>query len=96
MTVEVRKLGGDQLGAKWVRYTVGRKHAGDLPLNIAISLPNGDQMISRAEVFDAEEAGMLFMAYHRTGDIPAGYALRPVGGYTANGEAIDLPIAGRR
>lgn len=93
MTVEVRKLGGEQWGAKWVRYTVGHQHAGDLPVDVAIPLPNGNQMISRAEVFDAEEAGLLFVAYHKTGDIPSGYVLRPVEGYAANGEVIDLRAA---
>lgn len=90
MTVEIRKPGGERWGAKWVRYTIGHPHDGDLPLDVAIPLPNGDQMINAAEVFDAEEAGELFMSYHRTGDIPAGYTLRPVEGYTADGGLVDL------
>lgn len=90
MTVEIRKPGGQQWGADWVRYTIGHPHDGDAPLDVAIPLPRGDQMISAPEVFDAEEAGQLFMAYHETGDIPAGYVLRPVEGYTADGRNIDL------
>lgn len=90
MTVEIRKLGGGEWGAKWVRYTVGHEHVGEQRLDVAIPLPNGNQMISRAEVFDAEEAGTLFMAYQRAGDVPPGYALRPVEGYAPNGDVIDL------
>lgn len=93
MTVEIRKPGGAQWGAEWVRYTIGHPHDDDLPLDVAIPLPRGDEMISRAEVFDAEEAGKLFMSYHKTGDIPPGYVLRPVEGYTADGRHFDLPDA---
>ena len=90
MTVETRKPGGQRWGADWVRYTVGRQHPGDQPLDVAITLPHGDEMISRAEVFDANEAAQLFTHYHRTGDIPDGYVLRPVEGYTPDGNIIDL------
>lgn len=90
MVVEIRKPGGAQWGAEWVRYVIGRPHDGVAPLDVAIPLPKGDQMISRAEVFDAEEAAKLFMSYHASGDIPAGYVLRPVEGYTADHESIDL------
>ncbi|WP_078315393.1 hypothetical protein [Mycobacterium sp. D16Q16] len=90
MTVEIRKPGGEQWGAKWVRYTIGHPHDGDLPLDVAIPLPNGDQMVSRAEVFDADEAAQLFISYYRTGDLPEGYVLRPVEGYTADGDLVEL------
>ena len=80
-------------GAEWVRYVIGHQHEGNPPLDVAITLPRGDQMVSRAEVFDADEAATLFISYHRTGDIPAGYSLRPVEGYTADGGIIDLRAA---
>lgn len=90
MTVEIRKPGGAQWGADWVRYVIGHPHEGTPPLDVAIPLPRGDQMISRPEVFDAEEAAKIFMSYHTTGDIPPGYVLRPVEGYTADHDLIDL------
>lgn len=90
MTVETRKPGGDHWGADWVRYTVGHGHSEDQPLDFVIALPHGDEWISRAEVFDAEEAAQLFVHYQRTGDLPDGYALRPVEGYTSDGIIIDL------
>lgn len=93
MVVEIRKPGGAQWGADWVRYVIGREHEGNPPLDVAIPLPKADQMISRTEVFEADEAAQLFMSYHKTGDIPPGYALRPVEGYTADGGLIDLRAA---
>jgi hypothetical protein len=47
-------------------------------------------MVSAAEVFAADEAAELFISYYRTGDIPPGYVLRPVEGYTRDGGLIDL------
>lgn len=90
MTVEIRKPGGAQWGAESVRYVIGHPHDGSPPLDVAVPLPNGDQMISGPEVFDAEEAAKLFMQYHRTSDIPSGYVLRPAEGYTFDGNIIDL------
>lgn len=90
MTVEIRKPGGRQWGADWVRYTIGHAHEGDLPLDVAIPLPNSNQIISSAEVFGADEAGDIFFTYYKTGDIPPGYVLRPVEGYTADGGLVDL------
>lgn len=90
MTVEIRKPGGEQWGAQWLRYTVGHPHDGDASLDVAIELPRSDVMVSRAEVFDAEEAAELFIAYYETGDLPPGYVLRPVEGYTADGDIVDL------
>jgi hypothetical protein len=40
MTVEIRKPGGEQWGAKWVRYAVGHPHDGDPPLDVPINLPH--------------------------------------------------------
>ena len=48
------------------------------------------EFISAAEVFEAEEAGDIFFTYYKTGDIPPGYLLRAVEGYTAGGDLIDL------
>lgn len=90
MILDIRKPGGAQWGAHWVRYMIGHQYEGNPPLDVAISLPKGPEFVSRPEVFDAEEAGKLFMSYHKTGDIPDGYALRPVEGYTAGGAIIDL------
>jgi hypothetical protein len=47
-------------------------------------------MVSRYEVFDADEATELFYTYFNTGDIPGHYRLRPVDGYTESGAIFDL------
>jgi hypothetical protein len=75
---------------EWVRSIIGHPDGADTPLDVPITLPQTTEMISQAEVFEAEEAAQLFMAYHRTGDIPPGYALRPVEGYTSDGRFVDL------
>lgn len=90
MAVEVRKRGGAQWGAHWVRYVIGRAHTGNPPLDVPIVLPKGDQMVSAAEVFTADEAAQLFIAYYKTGDIPDDYVLRPVEGYTEDGRLVDV------
>lgn len=90
MTVEIRKPGGEQWGAAWVRYTVGRPHTGTEPRDVPIRVANGVKMISRSQVFDADEATELFMAYYQTGDIPPGYDLQPIEGYREDGSVVDL------
>ncbi|SKM37740.1 Uncharacterised protein [Mycobacteroides abscessus subsp. abscessus] len=90
MTVEIRKSGGQQWGAEWVRYTVGHPHAGTEPLDVPIQLAHGVKMIARCQVFDADEAAQLFFAYYRTGDIPNCYGLQPIEGYRADGSAVHL------
>jgi hypothetical protein len=90
MTVEICKPGGQPWGAQRVRYTIGHLHDGDQALDVPIKLPRGTQMVSRSEVFGADEAAELFIAYYKSGDIPPGYTLRPVEGYTADGRLIDL------
>ncbi|MEX3656233.1 hypothetical protein ABFW14_14665 [Mycolicibacterium fortuitum] len=90
MMLDIRKPGGEQWGADWVRYVIGHQHAGDLPIDVPIELPKGPEFISAAEVFEAEEAGDIFFTYYKTGDIPPGYVLRAVEGYTAGGDLIDL------
>ncbi len=89
ITVEIRKSGGQQWGVEWVRYVVGHPHDGEAPIDVPIELPKSTDMISGAEVFEAEEAADLFISYYKTGDIPAGYALRPVEGYKANGYIVN-------
>lgn len=90
MTVEIRKPGGQQWGVDWVRYTVGHPHAGTEPLDVPIKLAHGVKMISRSQVFAADEATKLFMNYYETGDIPPGYELRPIDGYRADGTVVHL------
>lgn len=90
MTVEIRKPGGEQWGAKWVRYTIGHPHTGVEPLDVPIQLAHGVKMISRSQVFDADEAAQLFCAFYKTGDIPPGYELQPIEGYRADGSVVDL------
>lgn len=88
--LDIRKPGGEQWGADWVRYFIGHPHEGEAPLDVPIELPRGPEYVSAAEVFEAEEAANIFFTYYKTGDIPPGYVLRPVEGYTANGGLIDL------
>lgn len=57
---------------------------------MAIELPKGAEFVSAPEVFEAEEAAEIFIAYYRTGDIPPQYTLRPVEGYTVDGDLVDL------
>jgi hypothetical protein len=90
LTVEIRKPGGSQWAADWVRYVVGHPHSGDAPLEVAIPLPHATEMIARHEVFTPDEAAELFYRYFKTGDIPADYPLRPVEAYTRDGRNIDL------
>ena len=90
LTVDIRKAGGDQWGVDWVRYVVGHPHSEPEPLDVAIKLPRATELVSRSEVFTPEEAGELFFAYYQTGDIPVGYALRPVQGFTKDGGNVTL------
>lgn len=90
ITVEIRRAGGDQWGAEWLRYTIGHPSTGPEPLDVSIQLAHGVKMISRSQVFDADEAAQLFFAYYRTGDIPDGYDLQPIEGYRADGSAVHL------
>lgn len=93
MVLDIRKPGGQQWGADWVRYIIGHQHEGNPPLDVPIELPRAAETISRPEVFEAEEAGDIFFTYYKTGDIPPGYVLRPVEGYTRDGNLIDLRAA---
>ena len=90
MAVEIRKLGGEQWGAKWVRYGIGHPHDGLAPVDVPLELPNGTEFISAPEVFAAEEAAQVFMSYYNAGAIPDEYVLRPIEGYDVDGRLIDL------
>ena len=90
LTIEIRKPGGAQWGCRWVRYVVGHPHTGSLPLDVSIEMSGGTLHVSAAEVFQAEEAADLFLAYHQSGDIPATYSLRPVEGYGPDGSPVDI------
>jgi len=92
MTVQIRKPGGNgsDQGVESVWYVVGHPGGGGSALDVAIPLPNSVEMISRTEVFGAAEAAELFFAYYQHGDIPSGYALRSINGWTAGGIRVDL------
>ncbi|HUH72513.1 MAG TPA: hypothetical protein VLZ05_28940 [Mycobacterium sp.] len=90
ITVEIRKPRGRQWGTDWVRYVIGHPHNDDAPLDVAITLPASTQMVSRHEVFNADEAAQLFDIYYKSADIPPQHAPRPIEGYTTDGTIIDL------
>jgi hypothetical protein len=48
-------------------------------------------MISKPEVFTADEAAELFHSYYTTGAIPSKYTLRPIEGYGADGAYLAIP-----
>ncbi|MGH3723143.1 MAG: hypothetical protein ACRDUS_03320 [Mycobacterium sp.] len=52
ISVEIRKPGGAEWGAQWVRYTVGHLHDVDAPVDVPIELPHGAEYVSRPEVFN--------------------------------------------
>lgn len=48
------------------------------------------KLISRSQVFAADEAADLFFAYYTTGGIPGRYSLQPVECYRFDGTIVDL------
>jgi len=78
MTVDIRKPGGSQWGADWCATSSATHTPEPEPLDVAITLPYGPEMVSRSEVFTADEAAELFFTYYKTGDIPSEFTLRPV------------------
>lgn len=90
MTIEIRRPGGRQWGVESVWGVVGHPVDGAGPLDVPIKLPHSTQMISKSEVFDADEAADLFFTYYQTGEIPSTYTLRPVNGWTADNVRVDL------
>ena len=89
LMVEIRKPGGAQWGCDWVRCFVGRSPTPS-PLDVPIRLPRATVMVSADEMFDADETADLFLAYQQTGDLPPGYALRPVECYRADGSIVAI------
>ncbi len=77
MTVEVRQIEAGQPK----QYVVGRHQAEDQVFPDQVRIPwNGhDVEVYSSEVFDAAEAGEIFVAYYRTGTIPNEYVLRLLG-----------------
>jgi hypothetical protein len=61
MTVEIRQPGGREWGVESVWSVVGHQAEGQQDLDVPTKLPRSTQMISRAEVFDADEAADLFL-----------------------------------
>ncbi|MEE6165087.1 MULTISPECIES: hypothetical protein [unclassified Mycolicibacterium] len=90
ITLEIRKPGGQQWGVESVRYVIGRPGPDGAALDQPIELPNSTQMVSAAEIFDADEASALFTDFYRAGALPETCALRPAEGWTADGTNVDL------
>lgn len=90
MGIEFCRPGGTEIGAVSVRSVVGHSHTGPADLDVEIMLPRSTQLISRHEVFTAEEAADMFERFYRTDAIGDEYTLRPIEGYTAEGGHIDL------
>ncbi|MCV7286691.1 hypothetical protein H7J87_15290 [Mycolicibacterium wolinskyi] len=90
MAVEICQPDIQQSGAIWVRSIVGHPHDGTPTLDVPITSSGSAEIVSRAELFDAVEAAQLFTTYHRNGDIPPGYVLRPAESYAEGSAAIGL------
>jgi len=95
LMVDIRKPGGAQWGCESVRYFVGHSST-PAPLDVPIKLPQRAEMVSADEVFGADEAADLFLAYQQTGDLPPGYALRPVECYRADGSIVAIADTARQ
>lgn len=50
--LQIRKTGGEQWGADWVRYVIGHQHEETPVLDVPIELPRATEMIRRPEVFE--------------------------------------------
>ncbi|CAM3527913.1 hypothetical protein OCAE111667_14135 [Occultella aeris] len=90
MVLEFCRPGGAALGAVSVRSVVGRPNTDQDRPELEIVLPRSTERIARHEVFTAGEAAELFELFYRTDSIAAGYMLRPVEGYLADGGRLDL------
>ena len=78
MTVEMREP-----GRRGAHLVIGRRaragHAATAPTpDVAISWKENMTWVYSHEVFDADEATRLFVSYYQTGDVPPGYAKRPL------------------
>ncbi|MCV7159016.1 hypothetical protein H7J55_16230, partial [Mycolicibacterium brisbanense] len=66
LTLDIRKDGGSEWGADWVRYVVGHPPAEERPrLVVPIPLPRGAEMVAQNELFGADEAADLFYSYFK-------------------------------
>jgi hypothetical protein len=93
MTLQIRKPGGQQWGADYVKYAVGHPHPDieNPAIDVGITIPAETLWVTTFEVFEAEEAADLFYTYYKTNDIPPEYTLRPLEGYTTDRRIIDIP-----
>lgn len=94
MTVEVCLPGQSEQGFVAIQSVVGRPISVPQPIDQTIDLPSVEVTVAAREVFDAAAAAELFDAFFLTDDIPPGYVLRPLGGFTADGERVDFPQQG--
>ncbi|MFK4789521.1 hypothetical protein [Microbacterium sp. ZW T5_56] len=94
MTVEVCLPGASVPGFVAIQSVVGRHVSVAQPIDQTISLPSVEVTVAAHEVFDAAAAAELFDAFFLADDLPPGFALRPLGGFTADGERIDFPQQG--
>ena len=90
LMVDIRKPGGAQWGCDGC-VTSWAAQRTPAPLDVPIRMPRGTEMVSADEVFGGDEAAGLYLAYQQTGDLPPGYALRPVEGYRADGSLVEIP-----
>lgn len=93
MTLQIRKPGGLQWGADYVKYAIGHTHPDieNPAIDVAIRIPAETLGVTKFEVFEAEEAVDLFFTYYKTNDIPPEYTLRPLEGDTTDRRIIDIP-----
>jgi hypothetical protein len=90
MTIEIRQPGGSEWGVDSVQSVVGHPVSDKQTLDVPITMPAATQMVSRSEVFEAEEAADIFFHYFKTGELADGYVLRPIQGWTADNTSVDL------
>jgi len=74
MSIEIRRLEDDE----YRQYTIGRDGEGSTARDqVIVWGPNRRELtVSADEVFTADEATPVYLAYYRTGTIPDGYSLR--------------------
>jgi hypothetical protein len=74
MSIEIRRLEDDE----YRQYTIGRGGERSTKQNqVIVWGPNQRELtLSADEIFTAEEAAPVYLAYYRTGTIPDGYSLR--------------------
>lgn len=94
MTVEVCLPGQSEPGFVTIQSVVGREVSVAQPIDQTIDLPSVEVTVAAHEVFDATGAAELFDAFFRTDDLPPGFVLRPLAGFTADGDRIDFPQQG--